>query len=583
MKSFYPKDRYPKFDDIRSIVLHSGHAFGGKPFYKFINTKNEVEELSYTDFSNNVIALTTALCSMGLKGKRIALLSETRPEWLQIYIATVCADAVIVPLDKELMTEQICDFISFAECEALFCSESFMEKGRELFNSVDCLKYISVIKDTEEKPLEVSEISSILSEKESTFKKLLRFGKLLVAAEDSSFYDIVPNIDKECAFIFTSGTTGTSKCVMLSQRNLCSCIYSSANLTPFDEKVVLLSVLPLHHTYETSCGMLTAYVIGATVCLNNSLKYVLRNLKKFQPTAMILVPLFVQTIYKKIVDEIRKKGKEKTVSMGVKITKTMRKAHIDLRRKFFAEVINSLGGRLEHIVCGGAPLDPELVERFEEFGIKVQQGYGITECAPLLAVNPSNRIKYNSVGLPAYECEVKILITEEGEAPRYAEAGEIGEVITKGQNVMLGYFNNDQANKDAFTEDGYFRTGDLGYFDSEGYLYLTGREKNLIILANGKNVYPEEIEEYIYRIDLVKECVVVARKNTLDEQVITALIYPDYDALAGLDNNEIQARIKEEIAQVNKKLPSFKQIRNIEIKKTEFVKTTTKKIKRAGL
>lgn len=583
MKNFYPKDRFPRYDDLRSIILNAGNTFGNKAFYRFLNQANEVEELSYKDFMNNVAALTTALCSMGLKGKRIALLAETRPEWLQIYVASICADAVIVPLDKELLPEQICDFIAFAECEVLFCSESFMAKSGELFNAVDCLKYISVIMDGEEKPLEVSEISSIITEKESTFKKLLRFGKLLVAAEDSSFYDVVPDLDKACAFIFTSGTTGTSKCVMLSQRNLCSCIYSSSNLTPFTEKDVLLSVLPLHHTYETSCGMLTAYAIGVTVCLNNSLKYVLRNLKRFQPTTMILVPLFVQTIYKKICDEIRKKGKEKTVSMGVKITKTMRKARIDLRRKVFAEVIDSLGGKLKHIVCGGAPLDPELVERFEEFGITVQQGYGITECAPLLAVNPPNRIKYNSVGLPAYECEVKILISEEGEEPRYAEVGEVGEVITKGQNVMLGYYNNDEANREAFTEDGYFRTGDLGYFDDEGYLYLTGREKNLIILANGKNVYPEEIEEYIYRIEIVKECVVVARKNTLDELVITALIYPDYEALKGLDNSEIQAKIKEEIAQVNKKLPSFKQIRNIEIKKTEFVKTTTKKIKRSGL
>jgi long-chain acyl-CoA synthetase len=341
---------------------------------------------------------------------------------------------------------------------------------------------------------------------------------------------------------------------------------------------VLFSVLPMHHTYELVCAELGAICVGATTCFNNSLKYFLRNVKIFRPTAMIVVPLFLSTIYKKICEEIKKKNKEKLVKGAIAVTKTLRKVGIDLRETAFKEITAALGGRLKNVICGGAAMDPELVDRFAEFGITVCQGYGISECSPLVCVVPYTAIRNNSVGFPAYGTQVKIVITDDGGREFDAPVGEIGEICVKSPQVMLGYHNNPEATAEAFNNEGYFRTGDYGCLDKDGYLYITGRKKNIIILSNGKNVYPEEIEEFLSKIECIKECVVIARSRGEEEDVITAVIYPDYDKFEGKTDEEIASAMKAEVAAVNKKLPTFKQIRNIELRKTEFEKTTTRKI-----
>jgi long-chain acyl-CoA synthetase len=365
---------------------------------------------------------------------------------------------------------------------------------------------------------------------------------------------------------------------MLSQDNLLSCIYSSANMVNFSYKDILFSVLPLHHTYEMSCGILTPIMLGITVCFNNSLKYFMKNINIFKPTGMILVPLFVSTIYKKIMDEVAKKNKEKLFKGAVIVTKNLRRVGLDVRSLAFADINKALGGNMKKIICGGAALEPSLVDRFEEFGINVAEGYGITECSPLVSVNPYKFRKSGSVGIPVKDSVVKVILEDKEGNEIDAETGEIGEICVKGPQVMLGYYKNPEATAESFTQEGFFKTGDYGYLDEDGYLFITGRKKNIIVLPNGKNVYPEEIEEYLYKLDIISECVVVGREGSNGEVVLTAIIYPDYTKFEGFDQNQIIERMKSEVLKINKQLPIFKQIRNIELKKNEFEKTSSKKI-----
>lgn len=386
-----------------------------------------------------------------------------------------------------------------------------------------------------------------------------------------------------CALIFTSGTTGTSKGVMLSEDNVLTSMTASANMICLDSDNTLLSVLPMHHTYETCCGQLTALMLGLTICINNSLKYFLRNLKIFKPTVMVLVPLFVTTIKKKIQDEIKAKGKQKTVDIGIKATKALRKVKIDTRKYVFSQITAALGGKLKTIICGGAPMDPDAVEWFENIGISISQGYGITECAPLVAVNPLVTHNKNSVGVAIPGSRVKVILEDDEGNEHDAYPGVVGEICVKGDHVMLGYYKDPEATEQAFTLEGYFRTGDYGYMDNDGFIFITGRKKNIIVLQNGKNVYPEEIEEYLEKIEHIKECVVVGRTKDSGEVVLTAIIYPDFDQFKGCTDEEIIAKMKSEVSAINKMLPIFKQVRSIELKKNEFEKTTTKKIIRYKL
>ncbi|MBR5858744.1 MAG: AMP-binding protein [Clostridia bacterium] len=563
------KSKYKQPESIRAVLRESAEKFGDKIVYKYFNNKNEVAEMSFKQLYSNFNYIGASLCSLDLQGKKIALLADNRPEWIIAYSSIISCGSVVIPLDKELMEPQIEAFLNTSEAEAVFCSGKFAEKILSM--NLPNMKYI----------IDFDNINS--SEKNYvSYSKLLSDGARLCSDGYSKFKQARYDRSKMSALIFTSGTTGTSKGVMLSEDNILTALNAATNMIDLKPDNVLLSVLPMHHTYETTAGQLTAIRLGLTICINNSLKYVMRNMKMFKPTAMVVVPLYVTTIRKKISDEIRNRKKEKIVSVGVKATKALRKVGLDARGIVFSEVLSALGGRLHTIVCGGAATNPDDIKWFEEIGINVFQGYGITECAPLVAVNPLVNVHYDSVGLPIPGSRVKIISDDTGSEVDLPN-GEIGEICVKGGHVMLGYYNNEEATDAAFTVEGYFRTGDFGYMDDDGYLYITGRKKNIIILDNGKNVYPEEIEEYLERVEIIKECVVIGRENANGEVVITALIYPDYDMFKGCQENEIIDKMRAEVARINKMLPTFKQIRNIELKKTEFEKTTTKKIIRYKL
>ena len=567
MKRILPKQKFDKFASIRDMLDYAAETYGDKVQYRYFTKGTEIGEMTYREFREDVDRVGTALAARGLRGATVAILAESRPEWMVSFCAVVCGGGMVVPMDKELQEDQIIEFLNRSESELIFCSDRFAKRLQERFGELTTARYIINFDNAADGTGDVENYSD-LQEK----------GKLLLSDGYMEYTTARYDTSKACTLLFTSGTTGTSKGVLLSQDNMTACVYHSANMVNISKDDVLFSVLPMHHTYELVCAELGAICVGATTCFNNSLKYFLRNVKIFRPTAMIVVPLFLSTIYKKICEEIKKKNKEKLVKGAIAVTKTLRKVGIDLRETAFKEITAALGGRLKNVICGGAAMDPELVDRFAEFGITVCQGYGISECSPLVCVVPYTAIRNNSVGFPAYGTQVKIVITDDGGREFDAPVGEIGEICVKSPQVMLGYHNNPEATAEAFNNEGYFRTGDYGCLDKDGYLYITGRKKNIIILSNGKNVYPEEIEEFLSKIECIKECVVIARSRGEEEDVITAVIYPDYDKFEGKTDEEIASAMKAEVAAVNKKLPTFKQIRNIELRKTEFEKTTTRKI-----
>lgn len=574
MKRYLPKPQIDKFSSIRDILDYAASSYGDAILYRYFTNGSEIGEVSYRSFRSQVDALGTALAARGLRTSTIAVLSESRPEWMLSFCAVVCGGGVVVPMDKELQDDQICNFLDRAGAEAIFCSHRYAEKLKARRRELLSLRYI----------FDFDSAAGENEEDDEDFSHLLLKGDLLISDGYVEYTKARFDTSKPCTLLFTSGTTGTSKGVLLSQDNLTACVYHSLNMVNIHRGDVLFSVLPLHHTYELVCGELGGLCVGATICFNNSLKYFLRNIKIFQPTAMVLVPLFLTTIYKKIREEIHKKNRDRLVKNAITVTKALRKVGIDLRGPVFSEVTNALGGKLKNIICGGAPMDPELVDRFGEFGILVCQGYGISECSPLVCVVPYTAMKYGSVGLPAYGTQVKIVQTDDGEREQDAPPYAIGEICVKSEQVMLGYYEDEEATAAAFNNEGYFRTGDYGYLDEEGYLYITGRKKNIIILSNGKNVYPEEIEESLYKCELIKECVVLARgQEGAEEELITAVIYPDFEQLKDQSDEEVIAAIKAEVTKVNKQLPVFKQIRNVELRKTEFEKTTTQKIIRYKL
>lgn len=569
LKRIYPKPQADKFASVRDALDYAASTYGDAVLYRYFVEGSEIGEIRYKQFREQVDSLGTALAARGLRTATVALLSESRPEWMTAFCAVVCGGGVVVPMDKELQEEQICNFLERAGVEAVFCSNRYAKKLNAVRDRLPALKnIIDFDNDSDSDAVGIAE----------NYAHLLLKGSLLISDGYVEYTKARFDTSKPCVLLFTSGTTGTSKGVLLSQDNLTACMYHSANMVDIHRGDVLFSVLPLHHTYELVCGELTAISLGATICFNNSLKYFLRNIKIFQPTAMVMVPLFLTTIYKKIVEEIHKKNKDRLVKGAIVVTKALRHVRIDLRGAVFGEVTSALGGKLRNIICGGAPMDPDLVERFSEFGIQVCQGYGISECSPLVCVVPYTAPKHGSVGLPAYGTQVRIVQTDEGGRETDAPAYAVGEICVKSAQVMIGYHEDPEATAAAFNNEGYFRTGDYGYLDEDGYLYITGRKKNIIILSNGKNVYPEEIEEYLYKLDLIKECVVVARAQEDAEDVITAVIYPDFEKLKGMDDEQIIAAMKAEILKINKKLPSFKQVRNVELRKSEFEKTTTQKI-----
>ena len=547
------------YDMCRIIAKH-----GDKTAFTYYDKNKKLYSISYSRFYNRILRTAAGLTKIGLAGKKIAIIGETSTAWLASYIAILVTGGVAIPMDKELEIKSIIGLLESVDADAIIYSANFNGKLAGAISEDSSITTFIPI-DPDENELAVEGVIA--------YRAMRAEGKREIEA---GRFELNPKQDRErmCEMLFTSGTTGTSKCVMLCQKNIFSVVSSACASVDFTPDDVIVSVLPIHHTYELAIS-LAAMDYGIHICINDSLTRVLKNFQTFKPTGLVLVPLFVYTMYKKIWAEAKKTGQDKKLRIGLTASHALRKVGIDKREALFKQVTHAFGGRLTKIICGGAALNPKMIEFFNELGINVYEGFGITECAPLTFVTPYYAQKIGSVGPAVPCCQGRIDAT--GIGPHgYPE----GEIQIKGDNVMLGYYNNDEANAAAFTEDGWFRTGDMGYKDDDGYFYITGRLKSVIVLENGKNIFPEEIEEYLADIEEIQECVVVGRQNGATVNLV-ALIYPNSAKFVpNATPDEIHAVIDRNIRQLNKKLPSHKQIKQIEIRNTEFEKTSSRKIKR---
>jgi long-chain acyl-CoA synthetase len=467
---------------------------------------------------------------------------------------------ITVPIDKDLPIEDIAGIIEKAECRFAFYGSEVSEKIKELKEHTDGVTWICM--------------NGTPLEGDTTRRVLTAHGKDLFEAGDNSYYDYEIDEDALASIVFTSGTTGKGKGVMLSQRNIVSDMTQGMYLFQITYKT--MCTLPLHHTYGSTVNLVGHFAQGAEIYISSGLKYFLKEMKEQQPTHLVLVPLFVETIYKRIWATAEKNGQAKLLRRMMKVSNGIRRVGIDVRKRMFKTILDMLGGKVSMIICGGAALNQDIIDTFEAIGITILNGYGITECAPLISCNRNKWQKSGSVGIPIIGEEVKIADPDEN--------GE-GEICVKGPNVMLGYYKDPEATDAVFDDEGYFHTGDYGRLDDDGWIFITGRLKNLIIFSNGKNVYPEEIENKIQGIYGVSEVVVYAgaSKNDPDREVIVAEIYPDAEALELRGITDPQEYFRSKVAEVNKTMVSYKAVGHVKIRTTEFQKNTSRKITRFNI
>ena len=537
-------------ETIRDIINNSNNKY--KDAIAIQEKKNKkIVSYTYEQLRNDVYALGTKLIDMGLKDKHIAIVGENSYNWIVSYLAIITGVGVAVPLDKELDSEQISKLLEKGDASAVLFSKGFLSSIDEIIENSK-LEFAACLNDTDK----YTDVQTLINE-----------GRQLINEGSTVYEDSIVNVNELNVIMFTSGTTGFNKGVMISQNNLLVNIEQSCKAFGIYHKTV--AVLPFHHIYENVCGMIAPITVGMTLFINDSLKYLSKDLKLAQPELEIMVPLFLETMEKSIRAQLKRMNLEKTFENSIKFSNFLLKFGIDLRRLLFRKVHANFGGKLKAIVCGGAALKPELITFFGDIGITIHNGYGITECTPLISVNLNKKGDHFSVGKIFSSCEVKIdNKNEEG----------IGEILVKGPNVMMGYYKDDESNEKSFT-NGWFRTGDYGSIDADKNLVICGRKKNLIVLSNGKNVHPEELEGYIYEMmPYVKESLVYIDKNKKGSEVISTYVYLDQDFSSGKSLEELESILKEDLKKVNKKLPSFKKIQHIYIKEEEFEKNSSKKI-----
>ena len=526
---------------------------------------------TYKEFKEDVFGLGTALRNvLNLKDKKVIIIGETQYGWYVSYMAMLCGVGIAVPTDRELPINELENIVKRSKASAIIYSPKKEDDIKKIKERVPEVEYFIEMKSDKK-----------LEEKDVGLQYLIDLGKSIIKSGDNSFEKIEIDPEEFKILFFTSGTTSNAKGVMLNNRNLAeniNAVSAYVKLYPID---MLFSVLPLHHCYESTIGFLLPIANGASVAICEGLRYIVPNLQEAKPTAILTVPLLVESLYKKINEKIVKSKKDKMVNTMISVTNALKGAGIDIKKKVFKEIYDNLGGNLRIIVSAAAPIDKKVGNWLEDIGITFLQGYGLTETAPISALTPEYKPCVGSAGKAIVQADIKVKDPNEN--------GE-GELLIKTPTLMMGYYEDEEETKKVIDEDGYFNSGDIGYIDEDGYIFITGRSKNVIVTQNGKNIYPEEIEMLLDKVDEIKESMVYGKKPEANskkedkELIITARVIPDYEKIeelhGKLSENEIYDLIWKKIKEVNKKLTSYKAIKALEIKDGEFEKTSTMKIKR---
>lgn len=548
---------------IKEMLIQSTEIYADRNAYlRKLKRGAQYTGVTYAEFKQDVWALGTAFYKIGLKDdKRIAVIGENRYEWVLSYMAAANGDTMFVPIDRELAAPDIINLLKIAKVSAIVYSPKIAAKLADVKTELPQIEYMISMDETDENA-------------DYTVAALVSDGKAAIEAGDTSFDDITIDPEKAKIMLFTSGTTALSKGVLLCHRNICANLMAMCSMVDIKPTDVFLSILPPHHTYESTCGVLAPLFRGSCVAFNDGLKYIPNNLAEAKASVLLGVPAVFELLYKRIWAAARQNGIESKLKTGLKLSNALRKIGIDKRRQIFKSVHETFGGNLRLFVSGAAAIDPAVAKGFRDLGILFLQGYGITECSPIVTLNRDINYKDNAAGLPLNCLEVKIdNPNEEG----------IGEIICKGDNVMLGYYENEEETAKVL-KDGWFYTGDLGYIDEDGFIIISGRKKNIIIDKNGKNVYPEELETFINKNDYVLESMVYAHEEDGNFEIRVQIFpnMPEIELKLGKDvtDEQVAELMQSVVDEVNGRNPTWKYIRKVIVRKEEFEKTTTKKIKR---
>lgn len=554
------------FKNFRDMLEQSVSLYGHSPAFRVKNPVGQIYNISYKRFYSNVMSLGTALLDLGLEGEKIAIAGANSYKWCLSYMTVVCGAGVAVPTDKELPFADIKSILEVSEAKAIIFDAKF---GKKLLEHRDELPEDLILISMEQK----TDADGILS-----LDSLVEKGGLLVADGYMDYVLKEVNGNKLTVLLFTSGTTGMSKAVMLSAENICSDIRSIMGIVHINYGERILSVLPMHHTYECTVTFLCCVYGGVTICFSDGLRYVAKNLQEYKPNILIVVPLMLEKFYGRIRKAMDKeRGAAVKVNVGHALSKIASAVGVDASGFFFGKIKEAFGGNIRMIISGAAGVEPEILKNLNKYGINTFQGYGLTECSPIIICNSDREHKNDSIGKALPNVEIMLSNCDEN---------GVGEICVKGPMVMLGYYKDEAATRASFDMDGWFHTGDLGRVDKDGYYYICGRCKSVIVTRNGKNVYPEELEALLTKEDAVKECIVSGAEDEKGSTVVFARIFPDTKAIMSMNGNrnvdedDINKAVSEAVKNVNSEVVSYKMIKRFEIVSKEFAKTTTSKIKR---
>ena len=555
-----------KIKDLRDMLQQSAVLYKDKAAFLVKEAKGgPYTPVSYARYSDDVNAFGTALHHQFGAHNRIAILAETRYEWYVTYMSVVNGAGIVIPLDKEQPQQEIASLLLRSQTDCLIYSASKQKDVDAIRDEIPNVKYFVCMDDIEQ------------TENEFSFSSLMEKGKELLSAGNTSFLDAVIDPEVMSILLFTSGTTDKSKAVMLNHRNICANLMDMCSMKYIGPEDVFLSVLPLHHTYECTCGFICPIYRGSTVAVCEGLRYITKNMQESGVTIILVVPLMLEMFHRAIMKKAKVNPKAtRKFNFAVGLTRFLLKFGIDKRTKLFKAVHDNFGGKLRTIICGGASINPQVMADMRNLGFACLQGYGLTECAPILALNRDVQYNDSSAGLPLPHCDVRI-IDKDDEG--------IGEIIGKGPNVMIGYYENEEATRMSIDKDGYYHTGDLGYMDKNGFIIITGRKKNVIVAKSGKNIFPEEIEALISENEIISEVLVYGEDDGNGDVLIVAEVRPDPELLTkNLGENPskeaISAFLDKEVKKVNERLVSYKAVRKVIYREEDFDKTTSKKIKR---